>query len=170
MRPSLRVCSFARATIVDRYRRAARGREPGRPRPQAPYVRRVVSPGVTVDARRFTAHTDDSWGRHRQCPAQTAEELAGGTGSLGGAYPDRTVGSFCPSAPPLLDSIRLAMPADAPLSLDNDAVYAQTAYLLGWARGPGSISFDSADRRYPLPLPPHTKSPSWGRLDRSVSL
>ena len=89
-----------------------------------------------------------------------------GIGSLGGAYPDRTVGSFCPSAPPLLDSIRPAFPADAPLSLDNDAVYALTAYLLGWAKGPGSISFESADGRFPLPLPPHTNSPSWASLGR----
>ena len=74
-----------------------------------------------------------------------------GIGSLGGAYPDRTVGSFCPSAP---------------LSLDNDAVYALTAYLLGWAKGPGSISFESADGRFPLPLPPRTNSPSWARLGR----
>ena len=119
-----------------------------------------------MGSRRFTAHTDDSWGRHRRCLAQTAEELAGGTGSLGGAYPDRTVGSFCPSAPPLLDSIRPALLADAPLSLDNDAVYALTTCLLGWAKGPGSISFESADGRFPLPLPPRTNSPSWARLGR----
>jgi cytochrome c len=59
-----------------------------------------------------------------------AEELAGGIGSLAGPHPDRTVGSFWPYAPPLFDYIRRAMPADAPLSLDNDAVYALTAYLL----------------------------------------
>lgn len=62
--------------------------------------------------------------------AQTAEELAGGIGSLSGPHPDRIVGSFWPYAPPLFDYIRRAMPADAPLSLDNDAVYALTAYLL----------------------------------------
>jgi cytochrome c len=59
--------------------------------------------------------------------ARAAEELAGAIGRLGGAYPDCTVGSFCPSAPPLFDSIRRVMPADASFSLDNDAVYALIA-------------------------------------------
>lgn len=60
----------------------------------------------------------------------TAEELAGGIGSLGTAYPDRTIGSYWPYAPPLFDYLRRAMPADAPLSLSNDETYALTAYLL----------------------------------------
>lgn len=60
----------------------------------------------------------------------TAEELAGGIGSLGTAYPDRTIGSYWPYAPPLFDYLRRAMPADAPLSLSDDEIYALTAYLL----------------------------------------
>ena len=81
-------------------------------------------------------------------------------------YPGRTAGSFWPSAPPLFDSIRRVMPADVSFSLGNAAVYALIAYLLGWAKAPGSISFESADGRFPLPLPPHTNSPSWARLGR----
>jgi len=60
----------------------------------------------------------------------TAEELVGGIGSLGGDYPDRTLGSYWPYAPTIFDYIRRAMPVDAPLSLTNDEVYAVTAYLL----------------------------------------
>ncbi len=60
----------------------------------------------------------------------TAEELVGGIGSLGTAYPDRAIGSYWPYAPPLFDYVRRAMPADAPLSLSDDEVYALTAYLL----------------------------------------
>ena len=59
-----------------------------------------------------------------------AEELVGGIGSLASPYPDRTVGSFWPYAPPLFDYIRRAMPPTAPLSLTNDQVYALVAYIL----------------------------------------
>lgn len=60
----------------------------------------------------------------------SAEELTGGIGSLGSAYPDKTVGSYWPYAPPLFDYIRRAMPIDAPFSLSDDQVYALVAYLL----------------------------------------
>ena len=60
----------------------------------------------------------------------SAEELVGGVGGLAGPYPDRTVGSFWPYAPPLFDYIRRAMPPAAPLSLTNGDVYAVVAYLL----------------------------------------
>lgn len=85
--------------------------------------------GTTADGGRLyrekceTCHGPDGRGA-------TAEELAGGIGSLAGAYPDRTVGSYWPYAPQLFDYIRRAMPAYSPLSLRNDEVYALTAYLL----------------------------------------
>jgi cytochrome c len=60
----------------------------------------------------------------------TAEELVGGVDTLGSDYPDRTLGSYWPYAPTIFDYIRRAMPIDAPFSLDNDEVYAVTAYLL----------------------------------------
>jgi len=60
----------------------------------------------------------------------SAEELVGGIGGLASPYPDRTVGSFWPYAPPLFDYIRRAMPPAAPLSLTNDQVYALVAYIL----------------------------------------
>lgn len=60
----------------------------------------------------------------------SAQELVGGVGGLASEYPDRTVGSYWPYAPPLFDYIRRAMPPEAPLSLNNDEVYALTAYIL----------------------------------------
>ena len=60
----------------------------------------------------------------------SAAELAGGIGSLAGAYPDKTIGSYWPYATPLFDYIRRAMPMDAPFSLSDDQVYALVAYLL----------------------------------------
>jgi len=59
-----------------------------------------------------------------------ADRLAGGTGSLAGAAPVRTVGSYWPYATTLFDYIRRAMPLNAPMSLSDDDVYAVTAYLL----------------------------------------
>jgi len=60
----------------------------------------------------------------------SADELAGAQHGLKDAEPDKTVGSYWPYAPTLFDYIRRAMPADAPGSLNNDQLYAVTAYLL----------------------------------------
>lgn len=56
--------------------------------------------------------------------------LAGGRGSLAAERPERTVGSFWPHATTLFDYIRRAMPHGGARSLDDDAVYAVTAYIL----------------------------------------
>ena len=61
---------------------------------------------------------------------RSAEELAGGVGSLTSESPAKTVGSYWPTAPGVFEYIRRAMPMDAPLSLTSDEVYAITAYLL----------------------------------------
>ena len=42
----------------------------------------------------------------------SAEELVGGIGSLGGEFPDHTLGSYWPYAPSVFDHIRRAMPID----------------------------------------------------------
>lgn len=60
----------------------------------------------------------------------SAEELAGGSEPLTSAYPDKTIGLYWPHATTLFDVIRRSMPMFAPGSLDADAVYAITAYLL----------------------------------------
>lgn len=57
-------------------------------------------------------------------------DLVGGDGSLTGAAPLRTVGSFWPYATTVFDYVRRAMPYPAPGSLSADEVYAVTAYLL----------------------------------------
>src|SRR3981189_40909 len=58
------------------------------------------------------------------------DQLAGGQGTLATSKPVRTVGSYWPYAPTLFDYIRRAMPQNAPQSLNNDDVYAVSAYIL----------------------------------------
>lgn len=61
---------------------------------------------------------------------QPFDRLVGGRGTLRGAKPVRTVGSYWPYATTLFDYIRRAMPYPAPHSLSSDETYALTAYLL----------------------------------------
>lgn len=69
------------------------------------------------------------------CHGETGEgglndRLAGGRGSIDGPQPVKTVGSYWPEATTLFDYIRRAMPYTAPGSLNDDEIYAVTAYLL----------------------------------------
>ena len=59
-----------------------------------------------------------------------ADPLVGGIGSLASGKAMRTVGSYWPYATTLFDYTRRAMPTTAPQSLNNDEVYAVTAYVL----------------------------------------
>src|SRR6266478_6298990 len=54
----------------------------------------------------------------------------GAKGTIATPKPVRTVGSYWPYAPTLFDYIRRAMPQNAPQSLDNNDVYAVSAYIL----------------------------------------
>jgi cytochrome c len=56
--------------------------------------------------------------------------LVGGSGSLTGEKPIKTVGSYWPYATTLFDYVRRAMPFSQPQSLSNDEVYALAAYIL----------------------------------------
>ncbi|MDA0977965.1 MAG: c-type cytochrome [Proteobacteria bacterium] len=56
--------------------------------------------------------------------------LAGGQGTLTDMRPHKTVGSFWPYASTLWDYIHRAMPFTRPESLEDDEVYAVTAYVL----------------------------------------
>src|SRR6202140_4590431 len=58
------------------------------------------------------------------------DQLVGGQGTIATPKPVRTVGSYWPYAPTLFDYIRRAMPQNSPQSLDNDDVYAVSAYIL----------------------------------------
>ena len=60
----------------------------------------------------------------------TADELAGGEGSLTDPYPDKTVGMYWPYATTLFDLIRRSMPLHNPGSLTNEQVYAVSAWVL----------------------------------------
>ncbi|PHS15650.1 MAG: cytochrome C [Kangiella sp.] len=57
-------------------------------------------------------------------------KLAGGEGTLTDARPTKSVGSYWPYASTLWDYIHRAMPFPAPQSLEDDEVYAITAYVL----------------------------------------
>lgn len=63
-------------------------------------------------------------------PGQAAPPLVGGFGTLTGASPLKTVGSYWPYATTLFDYVRRAMPSLQPESLSNDEVYAVAAYIL----------------------------------------
>jgi S-disulfanyl-L-cysteine oxidoreductase SoxD len=56
--------------------------------------------------------------------------LVGGHGTLKHDRPDRTLGSFWPSASTVFDYVKRAMPFGNAQSLTDDEVYALTAYLL----------------------------------------
>jgi cytochrome c len=58
------------------------------------------------------------------------DALVGGIGSLAGASPKKTVGSYWPYATTVFDYIRRAMPLQAPGTLTSDEIYAVTAYVL----------------------------------------
>lgn len=60
----------------------------------------------------------------------SGDQLAGAKMGLTSDYPEKTIGTFWPYAPPLFGFIRRSMPMTAPGSLSDDQVYAVTAYLL----------------------------------------
>jgi mono/diheme cytochrome c family protein len=89
-----------------------------------PKGRGTVDQGRQIFAQRCAAcHGAD--GRGGQ-----ADVLAGGFGTLAKPNPVRTIGSYWPYATTIFDFVRRAMPFDSPQSLDDDQVYAVTAYLL----------------------------------------
>src|SRR5262249_48886782 len=59
------------------------------------------------------------------------DQLVGGQGTLtGDQVPVKTVGSFWPYATTVFDYVRRAMPLNESKALNNDQIYAVTAYLL----------------------------------------
>ena len=60
----------------------------------------------------------------------SADELAGAKHGLNDAVPDKTVGNYWPYATTLFDFVRRSMPPTAPGSLNNDQLYAVSAYVL----------------------------------------
>lgn len=60
----------------------------------------------------------------------SAEELAGAEHGLIEDEPDKTIGTYWPYATTLFDFTRRSMPLNAPGSLNDNEVYAVTAYLL----------------------------------------
>jgi mono/diheme cytochrome c family protein len=62
----------------------------------------------------------------------SGDRLVGGIGSLATDTPVKTVNSYWPYATTVFDYIRRAMPITNPQSLQNDEVYAVTAYILSF--------------------------------------
>ncbi len=60
----------------------------------------------------------------------TADALAGATQKLSDAHPEKTIGTFWPSAVTLFDFIQRSKPMEQPGLLSNEEAYALTAYLL----------------------------------------
>lgn len=60
----------------------------------------------------------------------SADELAGASHSLTDNPPDKIIGTYWPYATTLFDFTRRAMPLNSPRSLNNNELYAVTAYLL----------------------------------------
>ena len=58
------------------------------------------------------------------------DRLVGGQGTLKGAAPVKTIGSYWPYATTVFDYVRRAMPYPAPHTLSDAEAYAVTAYLL----------------------------------------
>ncbi len=56
--------------------------------------------------------------------------MAGAAHGLTDDPPDKTIGTYWPYATTLFDFTRRSMPLNAPGTLDNDQLYAVTAYLL----------------------------------------
>src|SRR5438874_13529117 len=61
---------------------------------------------------------------------QPNDRLVGGQGTLASKAPVRTIGSYWPYATTVFDYVRRSMPYREPRSLNDDEVYAVTAYLL----------------------------------------
>ena len=117
---------------------------------QVPYgIGRVATPaeiaGWKIDIDRYGNNLPPGSGSvghgrevfNQQCAAchgakgegGVGDRLVGGQGTLATPEPVKTVGSYWPYAPTLLDYIRRAMPQNAPQSLSNDDVYAVSAYI-----------------------------------------
>jgi S-disulfanyl-L-cysteine oxidoreductase SoxD len=61
------------------------------------------------------------------------DRLIGGRGSLASGSPVKTIESYWPHATTVFDYVKRAMPFHAPGSLNDDEVYAVTAFILGEA-------------------------------------
>jgi len=61
---------------------------------------------------------------------KTNDRLVGGSGTLSGNQPVKTVGSYWQWPTTLFDYTRRAMPYGSPLSLSDEQVYSVTAYIL----------------------------------------
>ena len=83
------------------------------------------------------------------------DKLIGGRGSLASGKPVKTIESYWPYATTVFDYVRRAMPFNAPGSLQNDEVYAITAYILGEANVIGKDQVMDAGTLSKVQMPNH---------------
>jgi len=104
---------------------------------------------------------------------QPNDRLVGGQGTLASKAPVRTIGSYWPYATTVFDYVRRSMPYIQPQSLNDNEVYAVTAYLLNlngiigendemnqpWLRLalPRPYSAGQRRMRFRLPQVPHVR-------------
>ena len=95
---------------------------------------------------------------HAQGSATVNDQLVGGQGTLTSTTPIKTIGSYWPYATTVFDYVRRAMPYPTPHSLNDQEVYALTAYLLSLN---GIIARDAVMDAKTLPL---VKMPNRGNF------
>lgn len=74
--------------------------------------------------------------------------LSGGTGTLAGHDPVKSIGSYWPYASTVIDYIRRAMPFGAAQTLTNDELYAITAYVFFLNDIVTSEDFELSDKNF----------------------
>jgi len=110
-------------------------------RPPAAAERAAYAATIYADGRGLPAGRGDAAAGEgiypRACQRCHGARGSGGSGGdlagrdrLDEPDADRTIGAYWPFATTVFDYIRRAMPLDAPRTLDDDAIYSVTAYLL----------------------------------------
>jgi cytochrome c len=86
------------------------------------------SGSVSAGAKVYAEKCQSCHGANGQGGPQ--DQLTGGVGTIASDKPVKTPVSYWPSATTIFDYVRRAMPLQSPQSLNNEEVYAVTAYIL----------------------------------------
>ena len=108
-----------------------------------------LPPGSGTPAQGETIFNTKCIACHAQGQGTVNDQLVGGQGTLTSTTPIKTIGSYWPYATTVFDYVRRAMPYPTPHSLNDQEVYAVTAYLLSLN---GIIAKDAVMDAKTLPL------------------
>lgn len=117
-----------------------------------------LPPGSGTPAQGETIFNTKCIACHAQGSGTVNDQLVGGQGTLTSTTPIKTIGSYWPYATTVFDYVRRAMPYPTPHSLNDQEVYALTAYLLSLN---GIIAKDAVMDAKTLPL---VKMPNRGNF------